>query len=436
MFPRVPAHVAAACRTLVCDDKFDIQLALGVVRNAGPMTTLLMDPAHLLACLDSWALEPWPQMFAQEAEPGTLCFQVGTDQAAFAFPANLALHRERTWHYMALKEPRPDEGRPDLSSLLARSACNMGKDVLIVAREPLGQEALLLATCAGVRGETVYLLDCDVEELLSIRPSLRYAVPEPCFEHVTLNLVDPRVTMASVEPETLCERRALSEPSDLDLFLDAVTTGPYVGQVDLLRAYFRLSPQVDFDFGAVRKALEFVRVRYPLASGRCLKTDEFGNDPVPSYVLADNTLCLGGVHHGHKEMLELLGIGAVVVCGATEFVDQVRRELPHVELLVLGRFRDDHWTSARGYFEQVVAFIRMQRLLGRTVLVHCHVGSSRSVTMVVIYLMAEFGLSAAQAFRAVRRVRPRAYPSLRFQDDVLRWEFHCLGRRETWRFPL
>jgi protein-tyrosine phosphatase len=426
MFPLIPRAIALECAQLALapDPEFEVQLPLGVVRKASACrSTWLLSAQQLLDCLEIWRTQPWPEVFSDRSgTPGTLVFQADTDRAGFAFPASCALRRTVKAHYFDLRpEKWEGPGVPSLDDVLARAECNLGKDVLIVAHKPLARECLLLAACAAVRGERVFLLDCDVDLVLAQSPDLRAPEPEPCLTRVTLVMIDPRTTMTAMEPKTVVERKLSADVQPDPKFLDAVTQTPYVDQLELVRAYLA-SSSCDFDFSGIHEAMKYVRVRYPPGF-----YDDFGNDPVPSFVLADNSLCVGGLHH--VRLVDTLGIGAVVSAAATELDDELRRA--GVEVLALPDLADDHWSSALGYFDAVVSFVRVQRLLGRIVLVHCYKGISRGPTLVMAYLVSEFGMTVARALRAVQRVRPRSKPSLRFLDDLQRWELTCLGRRET-----
>jgi atypical dual specificity phosphatase len=59
-----------------------------------------------------------------------------------------------------------------------------------------------------------------------------------------------------------------------------------------------------------------------------------------------------------------------------------------------------------------VAFIERQLSEGGQVYVHCKAGRARSATIVLCYLMAHAGLTAAQAQRRLLEVRPHVHPNL------------------------
>lgn len=62
------------------------------------------------------------------------------------------------------------------------------------------------------------------------------------------------------------------------------------------------------------------------------------------------------------------------------------------------------------FFAKGTAFIHEQVQTERKMLVHCHMGVSRSVTMVLAYLIEYEKMTLAQAYKTVVTQRPIAYP--------------------------
>jgi protein-tyrosine phosphatase len=60
--------------------------------------------------------------------------------------------------------------------------------------------------------------------------------------------------------------------------------------------------------------------------------------------------------------------------------------------------------------DRVTGFIHERITAGDTVLVQCHMGVSRSVSLAMAYLIEYEGLSLAEAFGALREGRASAYP--------------------------
>ncbi|CAL8309227.1 unnamed protein product [Lota lota] len=74
------------------------------------------------------------------------------------------------------------------------------------------------------------------------------------------------------------------------------------------------------------------------------------------------------------------------------------------------------------YFKDSIVFIHESRLQGGGCLVHCVAGVSRSVTLVVAYLMTVTGLGWVDCLAAVRAARPCAGPNLGFLRQLEEYE--------------
>ncbi|XP_018615680.1 dual specificity protein phosphatase 22-B-like [Scleropages formosus] len=74
------------------------------------------------------------------------------------------------------------------------------------------------------------------------------------------------------------------------------------------------------------------------------------------------------------------------------------------------------------HFKASIAFIHESRLKGEGCLVHCLAGVSRSVTLVVAYIMTVTELGWQDALAAVRAARSSANPNLGFQRQLADFE--------------
>ncbi|KAM7257980.1 hypothetical protein ACFE04_013721 [Oxalis oulophora] len=79
-------------------------------------------------------------------------------------------------------------------------------------------------------------------------------------------------------------------------------------------------------------------------------------------------------------------------------------------------------TNLRQHFEDSFEFIDSSKRQGGGTLVHCFVGRSRSVTIVVAYLMKKHGMSLSQALEHVRTRRPQASPNTGFITQLQAFE--------------
>ncbi|XP_029971134.1 dual specificity protein phosphatase 22-B [Salarias fasciatus] len=84
------------------------------------------------------------------------------------------------------------------------------------------------------------------------------------------------------------------------------------------------------------------------------------------------------------------------------------------------------------HFKQSIMFMHESRLKGEGCLVHCLAGVSRSVTLVVAYIMTVTGLGWQEALAAVKVVRPCAGPNLGFQRQLQEFETTLVEEFREW----
>ncbi|EOA31476.1 hypothetical protein CARUB_v10014662mg [Capsella rubella] len=94
------------------------------------------------------------------------------------------------------------------------------------------------------------------------------------------------------------------------------------------------------------------------------------------------------------------------------------------------RVVDKEDTNLGIYFDECVDFIDKAKRQGGSVLVHCFVGKSRSVTIVVAYLMKKQGMTLAQALQHVKSRRPIASPNAGFIRQLQDLEKSIQGKQE------
>ncbi|KAK6130327.1 hypothetical protein DH2020_035919 [Rehmannia glutinosa] len=81
------------------------------------------------------------------------------------------------------------------------------------------------------------------------------------------------------------------------------------------------------------------------------------------------------------------------------------------------------------YFDECFTFIEEARATGGGVLVHCFAGRSRSVTVVVAYLMYKNGMSLSEALKHVKIKRPVASPNSGFMLQLQEYERSVRGSK-------
>ncbi|XP_072569012.1 dual specificity protein phosphatase 22-B isoform X2 [Paramormyrops kingsleyae] len=84
------------------------------------------------------------------------------------------------------------------------------------------------------------------------------------------------------------------------------------------------------------------------------------------------------------------------------------------------------------HFKDSIAFIHESRLKREGCLVHCLAGVSRSVTLVVAYIMTVTDLGWQEALAAVRAVRSSANPNLGFQRQLADFESTQAAHYRQW----
>ncbi|KNA22757.1 hypothetical protein SOVF_031510 isoform B [Spinacia oleracea] len=74
------------------------------------------------------------------------------------------------------------------------------------------------------------------------------------------------------------------------------------------------------------------------------------------------------------------------------------------------------------YFDECIDFIEEAKRSGGGVFVHCFVGRSRSVTIILAYLIKKRGMILSQALEYVRSKRPQASPNAGFIKQLQKYE--------------
>ncbi|KAJ6722067.1 DUAL SPECIFICITY PROTEIN PHOSPHATASE 1B [Salix viminalis] len=88
---------------------------------------------------------------------------------------------------------------------------------------------------------------------------------------------------------------------------------------------------------------------------------------------------------------------------------------------------DRNDTNLSQYFNKCFNFIDEAKRQGGGVLVHCFVGRSRSVTIVVAYLMKRHGMRVSEALAHVKSKRPQAGPNSGFISQLQDFEKSLQG---------
>merc|ERR1711971_1165553 len=82
---------------------------------------------------------------------------------------------------------------------------------------------------------------------------------------------------------------------------------------------------------------------------------------------------------------------------------------------------DNGFQNLRQFFEEAFEFIEAAKAANSGVLIHCQAGISRSPTIAIAYLMKNYGMPMAEAYKFVKTKRSIISPNLNFMGQL--WEY-------------
>ncbi|MEO6794488.1 MAG: ADP-ribosylglycohydrolase family protein [Mycobacterium sp.] len=135
------------------------------------------------------------------------------------------------------------------------------------------------------------------------------------------------------------------------------------------------------------------------------------------------------VRHPYDENVVLGGIGVlrrlpdgvdavVSMCRLTD--EDIRRNMPHVEVRLIDRAEPDENPQLDYVLLDTVRIVEQLRAEGRTVLLHCVGAYSRTPTMAALYGARLRNVSTDEALRDVKAVLPGAHPNSAFRAALRR----------------
>ena len=122
-------------------------------------------------------------------------------------------------------------------------------------------------------------------------------------------------------------------------------------------------------------------------------------DPIPEF---SGNLFLSGIQGLHKNVVGDYGISAflTVMDQWTYGYDEVDKKIQESNLLGYHKWidlEDDTDSSILKHIEEALEWVEKQ-LQTKNVLIHCHMGISRSASLVLAFLMKNFGMTLDEAF--------------------------------------
>ena len=93
-----------------------------------------------------------------------------------------------------------------------------------------------------------------------------------------------------------------------------------------------------------------------------------------------------------------------------KFIHNKVNSIEHIRIPV----NDDTKEEISVYFELVYQYIENARKKNKIVFIHCHMGISRSPTLVIAYIMKYLRMSFTMAFQYLEKIRPIIEPNIGF----------------------
>ncbi|KAH7522383.1 hypothetical protein FEM48_Zijuj07G0132500 [Ziziphus jujuba var. spinosa] len=150
----------------------------------------------------------------------------------------------------------------------------------------------------------------------------------------------------------------------------------------------------------------------------------FKEDNVPTKI--EEGLFLGSVGAANnKDALKALNITHILTVAKS-----LGPAYPNDFVYKVVNVMDKEEENLKQYFDECFNFIEEAKRMGGGVLVHCFVGRSRSVTIVVAYMMRKHGMSLSQALDHVKSRRQQASPNAGFISQLEDYEKSLRAHQE------
>ncbi|KAL5146082.1 Dual specificity protein phosphatase PHS1 [Glycine soja] len=167
-----------------------------------------------------------------------------------------------------------------------------------------------------------------------------------------------------------------------------------------------------------------VRLEHILERIACIS--EAANTEKPSAVT--NSLFIGGALAARSTYtLQRLGI-THILCLCTNEIGQSDSQFPDLFMYTNFSVCDTEDSNISSIFEEACDFIDYVEQAGRSILVHCFEGKSRSATLVLAYLMLRKKFTLLEAWSALKRVHRRSQPNDGFAKILLELDLKLHGK--------
>ena len=146
-------------------------------------------------------------------------------------------------------------------------------------------------------------------------------------------------------------------------------------------------------------------------------------EPTPE----DGALLIGGIDAAtNPYILQSHQIGAVLTVSNELSNITFPAHINHMVIPV----EDSNVSDISRFFAQAIDFIASCRNY-TNVLVHCRVGASRSATLILAYLMKEFGMGLNEAFGFLKEKRWKIHPNPGFMNQLRQFERFVFHKRRS-----
>jgi protein-tyrosine phosphatase len=135
--------------------------------------------------------------------------------------------------------------------------------------------------------------------------------------------------------------------------------------------------------------------------------------------IGNSNIYLGSLENSlNKELHTKLNITAIVSVIQNEHIlcDDQEYSFLHIPIA------DSSSVPILDYFKTFEDFIEEQINNNRNILVHCHMGISRSATLLISYLMKKLNMNFKNAYDYVKQKRPQVDPNFGFCCNLLHYE--------------
>lgn len=119
-----------------------------------------------------------------------------------------------------------------------------------------------------------------------------------------------------------------------------------------------------------------------------------------------------------QKIIDMYGIDIVI--SVYDFLPNTREKTTAKRFFLI--IYDSLDSDIGRYFKTVGSIIRKAERRGKRIFIHCHMGISRSVTLLISYLMRYYRMNVQRAIKYLRERRPYIQPNIGFLKQLYIYE--------------